>query len=237
MTRHPTARRVHRQDAAPDDAFIAGVLETTAWAKQHQRTLIIGGIIAAVLIISAVIYITNRSERRAEAVLQLNQVRSVALSGNAPLAIRELEQYLARFDGTPAAGEARLLLGRAYLESGQPQQAIDAVQPLVRRVDSDLGSNAALLQATAHETAGNVAQAEALYLRVGDDARFLFQRQNGVENAARLRLQNENPAGAAELYDRLVEMTPETAQERQIFQMRAGEARALAGANGAAAAR
>ena len=96
MTRHPTARRVHRQDAAPDDAFIAGVLETTAWAKQHQRTLIIGGIIAAVLIVSAVIYVTNRSERRAEAVLQLNQVRSVALSGNAPLAIRELEQYLAK---------------------------------------------------------------------------------------------------------------------------------------------
>lgn len=230
MTRHPTARRVHRQDAAPDDAFIAGVLETTAWAQQHRRSLIIGGIVAAVLITAGVLYVMNRSERRAEAALQLNQVRAVALSGNAPLAIRELEQYLSRFDGTPAAGEARLLLARAYLEAGQPQQAIEAAQPLARDIRSDLGANAALLQATAHEAAENVQQAEALYLRIGEDARFLFERQNGFENAARIRLQNDNPAGAAELYERLVEMTPETAGERQIFEMRAGEARALAAA-------
>jgi hypothetical protein len=55
MTRHPTARRVHRQDSAPDDAFIAGVLETSAWAKQHSRTLIVGGIIAAVVITAVVL--------------------------------------------------------------------------------------------------------------------------------------------------------------------------------------
>jgi predicted negative regulator of RcsB-dependent stress response len=233
MTRHPTARRVHRQDSAPDDAFIAGVLETSAWAKQHSRTLIVGGIIAAVVITAVVLFVKNRADRRAEAALQLNQVRAVALSGNAPLAIRELEQYLARFDGTPSAQEARLLLGRTYLESGEPQRAIETVQPLARDLRSDMGLNAALLQASAHEVAQNPQQAEAIYLRIGDSARFLFQRQNGVENAARIRLQADNPGGAAELYDRLVAMTPETAGERQIFEMRAGEARALAAAAGA----
>jgi hypothetical protein len=177
--------------------------------------------------------VKNRADRRAEAALQLNQVRAVALSGNAPLAIRELEQYLARFDGTPSAQEARLLLGRTYLESGEPQRAIETVQPLARDLRSDMGLNAALLQASAHEVAQNPQQAEAIYLRIGDSARFLFQRQNGVENAARIRLQADNPGGAAELYDRLVAMTPETAGERQIFEMRAGEARALAAAAGA----
>ena len=133
-------------------------------------------------------------------------------------------------EGDKTELESSELLGRAYLEAGQPQQAIETVQPLARNVGSDLGPNAALLQATAHEAAENPAQAEAIYLRIGDDARFLFQRQNGIENAARIRLQSNNPAGAAELYERLVEMTPEESAERQVFEMRAGEARALAAA-------
>jgi predicted negative regulator of RcsB-dependent stress response len=236
MTRHPTARRVHREDSSPDDAFIAGVLETSAWARQHSRLLIIGGIIAAVVVIGLVLFVKNRADRRAEAELQLSQARAVALSGNSQLAVRELEQFLLRFDGTPAAREARLLLGGAYIQAGQPQQAIEATQPVVRNLNTDMGVNAAMLQAAAYEQAGNTDEAERLYMRVGEDAGYLFQRQTGLENAARLRLQNDDFAGAAALYERLVEITPETAGERQIFEMRAGEARTLAATAGATSA-
>lgn len=229
--RHPTARRVHRPDA-PDDVFVAGVLESTAWAKQHQRALIIGGVLAAVLIVSLVLFVRNRAERRAAADVQLNQARSVAMSGNAPLAIRELEQFLTRYDGTPASAEARLLLARAYLDTGEYQQAIEAAQPVANDTDSDLGVNAAFLQAAAYEATGANDLAERAYLSVADDARFLFQRQEALENAARLRLQSDDPAGAIELYERLIDITPRDAPERSIFEMRAGEARAQAERSG-----
>ncbi|HUF49720.1 MAG TPA: tetratricopeptide repeat protein [Longimicrobiales bacterium] len=229
--RHPTARRVHRPDA-PDDVFVAGVLESTAWAKQHQRALIIGGIIATVVIVSLVLFVRNRAERRAGAEVQLNQVRAVAMSGNAPLAIRELEQFLTRYDGTPASAEARLLLARAYLDTGELQQAIETAQPIARDTDSDLGVNAAFLQAAAHEAAGANDLAERAYLSVADDARFLFQRQEALENAARLRLQSNDAAGALELYERLIDMTPQNAPERTVFEMRAGEARVAAERSG-----
>lgn len=229
--RHPTARRVHRPDA-PDDVFVAGVLESSAWAKQHQRALIIGGILATVLIVSLVLFVRNRAERRAESEVQLNQVRSVAMSGNAPLAIRELEQFLTRYDGTPASAEARLLLARAYLDTGELQQAIEAAEPIASDTDSDLGVNAAFLQAAAHEAAGATDLAERAYLRVADDARFLFQQQEALENAARLRLQSNDADGALELYERLIDMTPRNAPERAIFEMRAGEARVAAERSG-----
>lgn len=232
MTRHPTARRVHRQDEAPDDVFVAGVLETSAWARKNSRMLVTGGIAAAVIIIGLIYFVTTRRAEHARAATQLTQVRAVALSGNNQLAIRELEQFLSQFDGTPSADEARLMLGSAYLQAGQPVQAQDAVRPIADDVRSGLGMNAALLMATAFETAQEPHRAEEIFLRLAEDARFLFQRQDALDNAARIRLQRGDAAGAVELYERLLEMTPESASERPIFEMRLGEVRTLEAIDG-----
>lgn len=232
MTRHPTARRVHRQEAAPDDVFVARVLETSAWAKKNSRMLVIGGIIAAVIVVGLLYFVTTRRAERAQAATQLTQVRAVALSGNNQLAIRELEQFLSRFGGTPSADEARLMLGRAYLEEGQVQQAQQNIQPLARNVRSGLGLNAALLLAATYEAAQEPHRAEEIYLRMGDDARFLFQRQDALDNAARIRLQRGDAGGAAELYQRLLDITPAGNTERPIFELRLGEALALAAIGG-----
>lgn len=228
MTRHPTARRVHRQDTTPDDAFVAGVLETSVWAKRHSRALIIGGVAVAVVAAALFFWLNHRSNLRATAAQELTQVRAVAMSGNPALAVRELEQFVSRFGGTPSGAEARLLLGRSYLEAGQTQQALETVRGMARDVGDDMGVNAAFLQAAAHEAAQEPHLAEQVYLRIADDARFLFQRQEGLDHAARIRLQRGDAAGAAELYERAVSLTPESNPDRGIFEMRLGEARTRA---------
>jgi predicted negative regulator of RcsB-dependent stress response len=236
MTRHPTARRVHRQDSVPDDVFVARVLETSAWAKQNSRMLVIGGIVAAVVIIGTFYFVASRRTEYAQAASQLTQVRAVALSGNDQLAIRELEQFISRFGGTPSADEARLMLGRAYLDAGRVQQAQDIVQPLARDLRAGLGFNAALLMASTYEAAQEPHRAEELFLRLADEARFLFQRQDAIDNAARIRLQRADAAGAVELYQRLLDITPESNTERPIFELRLGEALALAAVGGTTSA-
>lgn len=237
MTRHPTARRVHRQEA-PDDVFVAGVLETSAWARKHGRTLLIGGIVAAVVIIGLIYFLMSRRSQHAQAAAQLTQVRAVALSGNTQLSIRELEQFLDRFGGTPSAPEARLMLARAYLEGGQIQLAQQTVQPIAGDLDSGMGVNAAFLLASTYEAAQEGHRAEELYLSIAEDAPFLFQQQDALDNAARIRLQRGEAAQAAELYERLLEMTPLASPERPVFELRLGEARvraALGSADPAAA--
>jgi predicted negative regulator of RcsB-dependent stress response len=228
MTRHPTARRVHRQETGTDDAFVAGVLETSVWAKQHQRILIISAAVAAIIIVGLVLWLNNRASTRAAAVEELTRVRAVVMSGNNPLAINDLQGFLARFGGTPSAAEARLHLGQALLRNGQAQQAIEALRPLARDVDDDMGANAAFLTAVAYETLQEPHRAEEIYLRVADEARFLFHRQEALDNAARIRVQRGDAAGAAQLYERAVEITPETNPDRQVLELRLGEARALA---------
>jgi len=228
MPRHPTARRVHRPPAAPDDAFVAGVLETTAWAQTHRRAIIyatVGVVVAAVVLF---VFFSTRAAKRDQATRGLTAVRATAMSGNSQVAIRDLETYVSRFDGTPPAAEARLLLARAYLQEGQTQRAIDTVRRQARDLDNVMGVNAAYLLAAAHENAQEWQRAEEVYLRIADRAELLFQKQEALDNAARLRLEQGNPAGAAELYERILTITPATDGSRQVFDLRAGEARTAA---------
>jgi predicted negative regulator of RcsB-dependent stress response len=227
-TRHPTARRVHRKDSAPDDAFVAGVLETTVWARQHQRTLVIGGIALVVALLSLILWLNHRSNLRERAAIEISQIRAIAVGGNTDLAIRELEQFIDRFGGTPAADEARLLLASNYMLAGQPEPAAAAVRRLARNVGTDMGVNAAMLFAAAQEAMGNLQEAENSYMRVGNAGRFLFQQQEALDNVARLRLQRGDAAGAAQIYERIINLTPETDPDRAVFELRLGEARARA---------
>lgn len=236
MTRNPAARRVHRDESAPDDKFVAGVLETSVWAKTHGRTLLIGGGITAFVLIAATLFLMSRSGKVDRANTALTQARATAMSGNSQLAVRDLEQFVRNFGGTKAGPEGRLLLGKAYLDMDSSAKAIAAVEPLADDLKSDPGVNAAMLMAAAHEAANQSEQAEAILLRVGEDGRFLFQRQEALDQAARIRMQRNDAAGAVELYEKLLGITPETNQEWPVYQLRIGEARAMAQSGPAAPA-
>jgi tetratricopeptide (TPR) repeat protein len=228
-TRHPTARRVHRATTDPEDAFVAGVLESTAWAKAHSGMLLIGSITALALIFGSILFIVLGKGKAERAAVGLTRVRAVALSGNTELAIRDTEAFIADFGGTPAGDEARLLLAAAYLNAGRQQKAIETVSGL-NDLDSDIGVSAANLVAAAHEAGGNSREAETALERIAADGRFLYQKQEALDNIARLRLQRGDVAGAVATYERLIELTPINAPERQVYELRLGEVRAMAAA-------
>src|SRR5690606_40428659 len=66
------------------------------------RSLVIGGIIAAVVVVGLYFFIASRRAAHAQAASRLTQVRAIALSGNVQLSIRELENFLTEFGGTPS---------------------------------------------------------------------------------------------------------------------------------------
>jgi predicted negative regulator of RcsB-dependent stress response len=228
MARHPSARRLPREQGDPDDVFVTRVLEATAWAKANARALVIGGAALLVLVVGALWYVQSQRTLREQASAQINEVRQSVLSGNRMLAIRDLETFLNRFGGAPAANEARLMLGQLYLEEGRVQEAKDAVSRLARSPGDAMGAPAAFLLAAAHEAANEPQDAEQVYLRIGERGRFDYQRREALDHAAQIRVRQGNPAGAAELYERLIAMTPEELPERSVFEMRLAEVRAMA---------
>lgn len=229
MAKHPGSRRVH-QDAETEDAFIARMVEYGEWARRHSRAVTIGGILLLVVLAAGLYYVNHRASLESTATARLTELRQTVQSGNTALAIQDLESFLATFPGTDAADEARVLLGEVYLREGRYQEAIRAVEPMADDPGEPLGAAAAFLLAAAHEQADEPQRAESVYLEIADEAAMPHQRRRAMADAARIRMQADDPAGAAQLYGRLVQDLEEGDPQRALYEMRRAEAEAMTAA-------
>ena len=232
MARHSTVRQ--RTPAVEEDTFVSGVLEATDWTRRHGRT-ILGAVLALVLIIAGVVYYRSyRSALEAKAAGDLDQIRGIAASGNIPLAQRQLTQFVSKYSGTHAGDEGRVLLAQAMLDQGNARGAIPVVEPLASDMGNPLGPTAALLLGAAYEGTGDYSKAIATYARIGDKAPYKFQRRDALENAARLKLQHNDAAGAATIYQQILASIPDTTTGRNVYEMRLAQAQAQAQTQGGA---
>lgn len=224
MARHSTVRQ--RAPGLDEDTFVSGVLGATNWTRRHGR-IIIGVAFALVVVAAGFLYYRSyRSALEARAASELGQIRQIAAAGNAPLATRQLNQFVSKYGGTRAGSEGRLLLAQGMLDQNNAKGAVSILEPLAAKLDDALGPSAAFLLGAAFEGANDLRQAEATYLRIADDARFEFQRREALEDAARLKLQQKDAAGAAALYERILKQLPDTAVGRNVYEMRLAEAQA-----------
>lgn len=217
-----TASR-HREPESPDDVFVARTLEFSEWARQNTQILVIFGIVLALVVGGTLYYASYRQGLRQQAVLDLERIQQTLGVGESEAAKAELLTYLDRFGGTPYAGEARLLLGQLYLQSGQASEAVEVLASQARDLDEPIGVQAGMLLGRAYEAQGAWDEAEEVYLRVADNAELDFQVTGALADAARLRTRQGDPGGAAELYRRILEGMEEDAADRGVYEMRLQE--------------
>lgn len=228
MARHPTARRAQPAASTDDDAFIERVLESTAWAKTHQRVILWGGVVLLILVGSVLWYRNYRATLETNAAVQLTTVRQTVSSGNHALAVRDLERYLEQYGSTASAAEARLMLAQEYLATNQPQQAIEAVREQAQDLSDPLGPPAAFLLAAGLESVNQFDRAETVLLRLAESAPLMSQKESALDALARNRMERGDAAGAAQAYNQLLELLPENSPGRPVFEMRRAEAQARA---------
>ncbi len=228
--RHPGSSRRHggeqKQAAEADDVFVARVLEFSGWARNNSQVLILFGVAVAVVILASIYYVNWRGTQAETAVAELERIAQSVGQSDPEATKISLEQYLERFAGTPYAAEARLLLGQLYLDGGQAGQALTALEGAGLSLREPMGVQIATLQARAMEAQGQLADAEGLYLRIADQSELAFQRIQALEDAARIRMNAGNFAGAAELYQRLLDDEEHSVEQQGLYEMRLGEAQA-----------
>jgi predicted negative regulator of RcsB-dependent stress response len=226
--RRPVSRsRPSPSASGGDDIFVEKTLVVSNWARQNRQALTLGAIGLAALLGGALYYASYRSGHLNEAAIELERVRQNAMFGDTAAATVELRQYVESFGNTPYAAEASLLLGELYLNTGQPAEAVAALAATADPSDP-IGVQAAVLLARAHEQAGQLDEAERVYLEVADDADLDFQIFEALADAARIRQSRGDAAGAAALYQRILDDIDETAPLRDVYRMRLEEARARA---------
>jgi cytochrome c-type biogenesis protein CcmH/NrfG len=187
-----------------------------------------GVVVLVVVIVGAVYYFLQRSERLDLAAAELEAVQMTALMQEAPQAQEELRAYIARFQGTPYAIEAYLLLGELHLSQEQPERAIAALQEIGPAYGSPLLVQASFLLAVAFEEAERWDEAGALYRELLDRVEYSFQRREAGEGLARSELARGNLAGALQAYETVLGLLPPDDPERSWFEMRRAEVRAQA---------
>lgn len=228
MPKQPTSPRVPTPAPEPDDKFIFAVERTAAWARTHTRHLIIGGIVLAIVVFAGLYYWESQRRVEAEAATRLTEVQQTVMTGNIPLAIRDLQAYLATFSGTRPAREARIMLADLLLTQDRHQDAITALGRLPRDLDEPVGIAAAQLLAAAQEGLGDHDAALDTYQRIGRNARFQFQRREALSDAARVALDTGRADLAADLYGQLVQTFEPGDQARAYYEMWQAEAQARA---------
>lgn len=229
--RHPSSRRRGRgdsKDAEPDDVFIARLVEFSTWAKANTQTLVLFGVVLAVIVGGVFYYVNFRRTLEDQALIQLEQIQQTVRAGEPAAARAEVSQFLQRFEGTNAADEARLLLAGLHVQDGQYDEAIRVLDESGISLREPMGVQMETLRAKALEAAGREEEAESAYLRVADAAELDFQRIAALEDAARVRIAGEDYEGAAELYERILDGLEETHPDRGSYEMRLAEIRAAA---------
>lgn len=227
MARHPHARRKQKDD--PDDVFTARVLQLTAWAKNNTRLLVIAGAALVLLVLGGLYYRDFDRARTEQAELRLVEIQQTAMTGNRSLVIQDIETFLVTHGSTRAADEARLILGRLYLEEERPEDAVDVIATLASRPDRPLGAPAAFLLAAAHEAQDEIEKAEETYLHIADRAEMPYQQHQALDAAARIRIEGGEAGQAVELYERILDSIDEDSPERALYELRLAETQALSG--------
>jgi predicted negative regulator of RcsB-dependent stress response len=231
MAAQSIANRPSRHRAADDDVLLARALQWSHWARRNLRAVIAILVVAAVAVGGLLYYRIYHAQRAARAATEFMQLQRTVNPANPALAARDLEQFSRKYDGTTPAAEAQVLLAQMYLQQNQAAKAVAALGGAEDRIgDTPLGAQAALLLAAAKNAAGDTTGAIATYMKVADAAKLDFRRAAALENAAALRAQGGDFAGAAQLYQRLVDMSEPDSQDRQLYEMRLAEAQARAAA-------
>jgi predicted negative regulator of RcsB-dependent stress response len=222
--RHPGQRRITSdREEHEDDIFVAKILEIGNWAKKNQQLLTVLGIVVVLGIAALVYYRNYRGALVQQAANQLEQIQQSVALQDTQGAKDQLALFLDRFGGTPYAGEARMLLGELYLRSDDAQQAIAVLEPMASSPRDPLELQAAALLGVAYEQDKRWADAEAEYLRIADRSTLDFQIRDALASAARIRAQQGNYDGAAELYRRILAGMDPDAQQRGFYEMRLAE--------------
>ena len=156
------------------------------WFQLHSREFTWGAVTVVVLAAGGWFYMRSRdlkAERAEKA--YYTAIRSQG-AGNLPLAESDLRKMIQRYDGTPAAAQARLQLAQILYDQGKVQAGVDELKLAEDKIGSDeeYGAGVHLVLAAGLEQLKKFKEAGEQYEKASKAARFDADRQRYMSLAA-----------------------------------------------------
>jgi len=172
------------------------------WFQLHTREFTWGAVTVVVLAAGGWFYMRSRdlkAERAEKA--YYTALRSQA-AGNLPLAESDLKKMIQRYDGTPAAAQARLQLAQILYDQGKFQQGVDELKLAEDKTGSDerYGAGTHLVLAAGLEQLKKFKEAADQYEKAAKIARFDADRQRYMSMAATAYVNAGDTAKARQIW-------------------------------------
>jgi predicted negative regulator of RcsB-dependent stress response len=235
MASPSVARRELRKAVDADDAVMLRAAEMAEWTRKNATAVIVAAVVALALVGGLLYYRVYKSQRAERAAMQYLQVQAT-LPNDTTQAIRQLDTFASRFDGTTEAAEARMAAAQLWLQKGQAARAADAVRP-VAEGGTPVADQGAWMLGAALAQANRRQQAIDTFLELARDTKLAYLKQDALTQAAILREQGNDWRGAAELYAQVAESMEKGSPDRAIVEMHLAEVRARGGIAAPAAAK
>jgi len=213
------------------DAFVRSTFRLATWVNKNMRAVLVGAAGVAMVVVGVVYYTNFQASVRDQAASELATLRMAATDPE--ILIADLETYLERFDGVAAANEGRLLLARAYLDTGRSVEAAQVASTISEAPDRPVGLAGRTLLAAAQEASGDAETALATWEALGETARFAFQRREARASAARILASLGRLEEAETIFAAIAEEAAgEDPVEAGVYRLRLGELKARRAGNG-----
>jgi predicted negative regulator of RcsB-dependent stress response len=169
------------------------------WVQLNARQLSYGAI--AVVALGASVWLWQRSkEMKADrAETAYFQAQRSVLSGNIPLAESDLKKMITRYEGTPSANLASLLLAQVMYDQGKYDEGVKGLQKLVGHA-GPIESSVLAMIASGYEEQKKYPEAAAQYLKAAAATPFEVERDKYKADAARDLMAGGNKAEARKIW-------------------------------------
>jgi tetratricopeptide (TPR) repeat protein len=172
------------------------------WFELHSREVTWGLLTFVVVVAVGWFYIRSKNLKLERAERAFYAAQQSVASGNMPLAESDLRKLITRYDGTPAAMEAQILLTQLLYEQGKYKEGIASLEKAASKLESSMvfGASGHLLLEAGYEQLKNFARAAKEYEAAAAKARFDADRQRFQASAANDYLLAGNVEAAKRLW-------------------------------------
>ncbi|MBV9110836.1 MAG: tetratricopeptide repeat protein [Gemmatimonadetes bacterium] len=234
MASSSVARREVRKAVDADDAVMLRAAEMAEWTRKNARMVVTATAVLVALAAGLLYYRTWKASRADRAALEYFHLKATLASDNGQ-AVRQLDQFASRFDGTTESAEARIAAAQLQMVDGQPAKALPDLRTAADG-STPVKEQAMSLLASALAQTGKRQEAIDTYLKLADHTKLEYLKQDALTQAAALREQANDWNGAAALYAKAAEGLEKGSQDRAFLELHLAEARANAGKAAAPAA-
>ena len=185
--------------------------------RQNSRLLVIAAVIVVAAGLGLWFYTQSRRIRAENAERTLMSAQQSLAQNNVPLAQNDLQTVVSRYNGTPAAAQAGVLLAQIHYDQGQYQQGIDVLSRIVDTRAAEPSRSAILaLLGDGYLELGQPAEAANRYRAAAENTSFEADRDVYRSYASRALVAAGDTSAAVAIWRELADdpQSPVAAEAR-----------------------